>query len=83
LNSDLVMNEAKRVSGAISNAAGTDEARVAEAYRKIFGRAPEKAETALALQFLRESDPTLRSKKTAWPHLVQVLFSCNEFSFID
>jgi len=83
LNSDLVMNEAKRVSGAISNAAGTDEARVAEAYRKIFGRAPEKAETALALQFLRESDPTLRSKQTAWPHLVQVLFSSNEFSFID
>jgi hypothetical protein len=83
LNSDLVMNEAKRVSGAVSKSAGTDEARVAEAYRQIFGRAPEKAETVLALQFVREPDPSLKSNETAWRQLAQVLFSSNEFSFID
>jgi hypothetical protein len=84
LNSDLVMNESKRLSGALCNAAGTDEARVAEAYRRIFGRAPEEAETALALQFVRQSDPSSsKSNETAWPQLVQVLFSSNEFSFID
>jgi len=83
LNSDVVMTAAKRLSGALCTATGTDEARVAEAYRRIFARAPEKSETSLALQFVRESDPSSKSNQTAWPQLIQVLFSSNEFSFID
>ena len=59
LNSDLVMNEASRLSGGLNNGAGTDEARVVDAYHRIFARAPEKAEMALALQFVRESEPVL------------------------
>lgn len=65
LNSPLMMN----ASAAI---AGPDPA---EAYRRIFARAPEKAEAQLAREYLAQGN--------AWAEYVQVLLSSNEFLYIE
>jgi len=65
LNSPLMM----KASAAI---AGPDPA---EAYRRIFARAPEKAEAQLAREYLAQGN--------AWAEYVQVLLSSNEFLYIE
>jgi hypothetical protein len=73
MNSPLVADQAKALAARLR---GEDTARIDEAYRLLFSRAPTKQEMALGLQFLRQGDD-------AWPQYAQVLLSSNEFSFVQ
>ncbi|MDQ6664931.1 MAG: DUF1553 domain-containing protein, partial [Acidobacteriota bacterium] len=72
LNSDFVMTQSKALAELLN---GDDAARIDQAYRRLYQRAPTVEERKLGLDFLRQS-------KEAWPQYAQVLLSSNEFSFI-
>ena len=67
---------------------GGDEARIAEAYRLLYGRAPSKQEVDIGLQFLRTTPEKPGNNIsgepiTAWKEYARVLLSANEFEFMD
>jgi hypothetical protein len=73
MNSGLVADQAKALAARLN---GDDRARLDQAYRILFSRAPSKQEIDLGLQFVhQEKDP--------WPQYAQVLLSANEFSFVQ
>lgn len=67
----------------------TDAARLDRAYRLLFGRAPNEAESAVAAEFLTgyQSDlgesPVAERLPLAWAALIRVLLCENEFLFVD
>ena len=77
LNSELVMEEAKKLAGRLSG--NNDEAKIREAYLLLFARPATPAEIKLGLEFLRDAPNTDR----AWPDYAQVLLGSNEFSFVN
>ncbi len=73
MNSGLVADQAKALAARLN---GDDRARLDQAYRILFSRAPSRQEIDLGLQFVhQEKDP--------WPQYAQVLLSANEFSFVQ
>jgi hypothetical protein len=66
-----------------------DAARLDRLYRLLFGRAPQPDETASAMEFIAGylSDlgelPDAEKRLSAWSAYVRVLFSQNEFLFVD
>ena len=66
----------------------TDEARIKQMYLLLFGREPTKKELALGQAFVKttpakagyavQGEPT-----TAWKEYARILFSSNEFEFVD
>jgi len=77
LNSEFVMAQADALAGRLAGAGPDPEARVREAYRLLFGRAPAAEELRLGKAFAAEAGPE------AWSQYAQVLFSSNEFSYLD
>ena len=73
MNSSFVADQAKALAAKLK---GDDAARIGEAYRLLFSRAPSKQEIALAQPFLHQG-------KDPWPQYAQVLLSSNEFSFVQ
>jgi len=66
----------------------TDVARIAEAYRLLYGRAPTAKEMEIGLQFLKTTPEkpgnTVNGEPiTAWRQYARVLLSANEFEFVD
>ena len=66
----------------------TDEARIAEAYRLLYGRAPTKQEVDIGLGFLKTTPESAGNTVsgepiTAWREYARVLLSANEFEFVD
>jgi hypothetical protein len=67
----------------------TDAARLDRAYRLLFGRGPNDAESAAAAEFLTgyQSDlgelPAAEKQQTAWAAYIRVLLCENEFVFVD
>jgi hypothetical protein len=77
LNSELVMGMAQALVERIASQAGDEpQARIRQAYRLLYGRAPSEQELSLALDFLSKSD-------AAWPRLAQVWLSSNEFRYVN
>jgi hypothetical protein len=74
LNNDFVMEMAAALSDRLDG--DTDERKIAQAYRLLFGRTPTKSETGLGLDFLRRSGG-------AWPQYAQALLSTSEFSSVN
>ena len=71
-------------------AKGDDAARVREAYRRCFARAPSAAELDKVLAYLQKSeeaaDPKLAEDERrlrAWRGLCRVLLASNEFVFVE
>jgi hypothetical protein len=69
-------------------AKGSDEARIAEVYRLLYGRAPSKLEVEIGLRFLsttpEEPGNTVNGEPvTAWKEYTRALLSANEFEFVD
>ena len=65
-----------------------DTARIAEAYQLLYGRNPAAQELQLGLNFLKstpEKPGYLVNQKplTAWKQYARVLFSSNEFEFLN
>jgi hypothetical protein len=76
LNSSFVVQESKALAERLKNAAGSDEARIRQAYLLLYGRPPLVEELQLGLEFLRRGPQ-------AWPEYAQVLLSSNEFSSVN
>ena len=51
MNNDFVYEQAGKLAERVSPK-GSDEARIAEAYRLLYGRAPTKLEVEIGLRFL-------------------------------
>ncbi len=67
---------------------GSDEARISEAYRLVFGREPTSSELHLGLQFLQSNpdkavETVSGEPSTAWKEYTRVLVSSNEFEFVN
>jgi len=82
LNNPFAVGSAKAFASALSaDASATDESRVQRAYKLLFAREPDKAELALALEFLRK--PAAADGQSRWQQFAQLLFSSNEFLYVD
>jgi hypothetical protein len=74
LNNDFVTQMAAALSDRLDG--DTDERRIGQAYRLLFGRLPTKSETGLGLDFLHRSSG-------AWSQYAQALLSSSEFSSVN
>ncbi len=90
LNGPLVDQAAEALAKAVLNAPGDDAARVREAYRRAYGRAPTSGELERVTDYLRQSgaaaDPMFSAadrRLRAWRGLCRVLLAANEFVFVE
>jgi mono/diheme cytochrome c family protein len=87
MNSSFVYKQAEQVAKRVYDK-GDDAARIREAYRILFARAPSQKEAELGLKFL-QSTPDLKGEtitgqpSTAWKEYARVLLSSNEFEFMN
>jgi hypothetical protein len=81
LNSPFMLCEAKALATQLTaSAARNDKARVRQAYRRLFGREPERIEVKLALDFLRKPPAP---EMTRWEQYAQLLLASNEMLYVD
>src|SRR5262249_39732194 len=81
LNSPFILSQAKALAARLTaNPRQNDKARVQQAYRLLFGRDPARAETKLALNFLR--NPAV-AEMTRWEQYAQTLLVSNEMLYVD
>ena len=73
LNSDFILQAARSLATRLT---GSDENRIVEAYRLLFGRAPAREEIRIGRDYLA-------SNGNNWPQYAQVLLSSNEFLFVN
>lgn len=71
MNSPFVEEQAKALASRVS---GTNEERIRQSYRLLFGRDPEQRELSLGLDYLRDGD---------WTQYARVLLTSNEFLFVN
>jgi mono/diheme cytochrome c family protein len=90
LNGALADQTSDALAKAVLAAGGDAAARVREAYRRAFGRAPTAAELDKVLAYLKASEDAADPKSTAderrlraWRGLCRVLFASNEFVFVE
>ncbi len=87
MNDKFVYAQAEKLAERVY-AKGSDESRIQETFRLLFGRAPTDAEMKLGLEFLRTT-PEKRGESvagepsTAWREYARVLLSSNEFEFVN
>lgn len=87
MNNDFVYAQAGKLAERVFSQT-TDTARIAEAYRLLYGRAPTAKELEVGLQFLQTTPEkpgyTVNGEPvTAWREYTRVLLSANEFEFVD
>ena len=75
LNSSFAQDRARGLAARVEQA-GDNRARIREAYRILFQRAPDSEEIKLGLQYLASS-------KDAWPRYAQALLGSNELVFVE
>jgi hypothetical protein len=79
LNSEFMNSQAKSLAAQVANEAGEDRAkRVAAAFVRTLGRAPEEAERQASDGFLG-NEPTIAK----WQQFCQALLNTNEFVYIE
>ena len=90
LNGALTDQTAEALAKSVLAVKGDDAARVTDAYRRVFARAPTTPESEKVLAYLKKSeaaaDPQLtadRRKLLAWRGLCRVLLASNEFVFVE
>lgn len=78
---------ARRIGAdSVEGAPANFSARLARAYRLLFGRTPTAEEAGIADDFLRgggSRDNQARDGRAAWADFIQVLLSSNEFCYVD
>jgi hypothetical protein len=81
LNSPFMIARASALAARVKReSAGNERARLEQAYQLLFGRAPERAERAAALEFLRKPN---EGPMTRWEQFAQVLLASNELLYVD
>ncbi|HTQ53234.1 MAG TPA: PSD1 and planctomycete cytochrome C domain-containing protein [Bryobacteraceae bacterium] len=87
MNNEFVFDQAGKLAQRVY-AKGSDEGRIREAYRLLYGREPTAQEIALGLNYLK-STPEKRgyevagTSSTAWQEYARALLSSNEFEFVN
>jgi len=87
MNNDFVYAQAGKLAERVYPQPN-DTARIAEAYRLLYGRSPTAKELEMGLQFLKTTpekpgNTVNREPVTAWREYARVLLSANEFEFVD
>jgi mono/diheme cytochrome c family protein len=87
MNNDFVYAQAGKLAERVYPQPN-DAARIAKAYRLLYGRAPTAKELEMGLQFLKTTpekpgNTVNREPVTAWREYARVLLSANEFEFVD
>ncbi len=87
MNNDFVYEQAGKLAERVF-AKGSDETRIAEVYRLLYGRAPSKLEVEIGLRFLsttpeKPGNNVNGEPVTAWKEYTRALLSANEFEFVD
>lgn len=81
LNSPFMVRQATAFAERLlATETGNDEARIHQAYRLAFGRAPSGEEIELAVQFLEQASGQPAER---WRQFTQVLLASNEMMFVD
>jgi mono/diheme cytochrome c family protein len=84
LNSEFMVNNARTLAARLTKAGATDEARVRQAFRIVYGRTVTEPELRLGLAFLAAPEPAGQpAKLTRWEQYAQVLLAANEFLYVD
>jgi hypothetical protein len=80
LNSPFVMHQAQiAAQRALADETQSDEQRLERAFRKTLGRKPSKAEASIALTALKNAESPL----VGWEQVLQSLFGCLDFRYVD
>jgi hypothetical protein len=81
LNNPFVVAKAKALAERLTaDPQESDDKRIHRAYRLLFGREPEKAETKLGLEFLCRPGP---AEMPRWEQYAQLLLISNEMLYVD
>ena len=81
LNSPFAIAEGRALAARLFAGEGeSNPARVAHAYRLLFGRDPEEHELQLATRFLAKNDV---SEISRWERYAQLLLISNEMLYVD
>jgi hypothetical protein len=91
MNNPFVHRQAEKLADRLLAEGPDDGHRVHRAYELVLGRPPAPDELAACESYLRRARETLTKTtvpaaqhvRTAWATLAQVLFSSNEFAFVD
>lgn len=92
LNSEFLFEQADRMAGRVASSEGVDStAQIRLAFQIAFARAPQKTELKLSLAFLSEQEqnyisantPAERAARMALADLCHMLFSANEFLYVE
>jgi Protein of unknown function (DUF1549)/Protein of unknown function (DUF1553)/Planctomycete cytochrome C len=86
LNSPFVVESAKALAARVQKDAKADPERVARLFALAVGRPATTEESAVALDFLKETDPAADQanvKLTRWERLSQAVLAGNEFMYVD
>lgn len=75
MNSPFILKQSKVLAARLHREAANDPARIARAYRLLYGRAPTDFESNAGREFLKESK--------SWPQYAQVLLSSSEFQSVQ
>ncbi|MCC6419662.1 MAG: DUF1553 domain-containing protein [Gemmataceae bacterium] len=82
MNSPFVQEQARLAADRfLARADVADAGRVEHAYRVALGRLPTDRERRLALEFL--AGAAADQRRTAWGQLVQALFGCVDFRYVN
>ncbi len=87
MNDPFVYKQAEVLSNRVYSK-GEDAARITESYRLIYGRTPTPAELQAGLEFLKTTPDkpgymVNQEPISAWKEYCRVLFSSNEFNFLN
>ncbi|SFS11080.1 Planctomycete cytochrome C [Granulicella pectinivorans] len=87
MNNPFVFAQAGKFADRVA-AKGDDSARITQAYEYLFGRKPTANELQLGLNFLKSTPEkpgylVNQEPLTAWKQYARVLFSSNEFEFLN
>ncbi len=87
MNNDFVYAQAAKLAERVYSQPN-ETARITEAYRLLYGRAPTAKEIEIGLQFVKTTPEkpgnTVNGEpETAWKQYARVLLSANEFEFVD
>jgi len=87
MNDEFVYDQAGRLAARVFPK-GDDTARIREVYQLLYGRQPEANELQVGLDFLKNTPEkpgylVNQQPLTAWKQYCRVLFSSNEFEFLN
>jgi hypothetical protein len=90
MNSPFVHAQAKDFGKRIAAVTGDDRTKILWAFETVHGQIPEEADVQEALAFisayhkrLAKDDPKNKQDHEAWSALARVLFTSNQFLYVD